>query len=219
MRLFDADPIAVWSLLVAIVAVLVAIPAAIAAALALKYAKAAPTANDLARVEGNTAATSEHLEEVKANVARVVSRLKQQREIQELRLRASRVSITARGNQAGNAPYKVNLSLKDPSASLTHVELFNENGNAFGSFPCSKADNPSGLEYVAVIPITNMGEWFRGGTPVQALTRMRLKLTVWMSIDDDVEVSRDMAVIVIDTMLRSNLANPREQGYILEGSV
>jgi len=54
----------------------------------------------------------------------VDSRLKQQRDIQEHRLRASRVSITARGNQAGNVPYKVNLSLKDSSASLTHVELF-----------------------------------------------------------------------------------------------
>ena len=239
MLLLDTDPIALWGLIVAIIGVLIAIPAAWGAVRAITYAKAAPTAKDLervegntlrtsehlegvkvdlARVEGNTAATSRHLDEVKAHVARVDSRLKQQRNVHELSLRASRVSISARGNEAGNGPYKLYLSLQDSSASLTHVELLNEKGNAFGSFPCSKTDNPRGLDYVAVIPLTNMSDWFRGGTPVQTMNRMRLKLTVWMRIEDE-EVSRDMAVTVMDTMLTANLTNARVQGYQLEGSV
>lgn len=59
--------------------------------------------------------------------------------------------------------------------------------------------------------MTTMGDWFRAGTPVQTVNRMRLKLRVWMSIDG-IEVYRDMAVTVMETT--NGMA-----GYILNGSV
>lgn len=54
------DPIAVWSLIAGVVGAVAAIVGAVAVIYAAYYAKKAPTADDLARVQDNTA----HLEEV-----------------------------------------------------------------------------------------------------------------------------------------------------------
>jgi hypothetical protein len=191
------------------VLLLVGTSAAIVAALsAIYYGRKSLTKKDLTQVEQNT----EHLEEVRTTIASVDSRLKRQEDTEGLRIRASRISITASGNQAGNAPYPVHLSIKELGENkflLTHVELYNEHGNSFGSFHCSNTGDPSRLDFYAKIPVTTMGDWFRSGTPVQTCNRMRLKLRVWMSIDG-IEVSRDMAVIVVETM--SGAAD-----YILNG--
>jgi len=209
--LVDADPIAVWGLIVGIISALIALVAAIAAIYAAVYAKAAPTKDDLARVEENTA----HLEDVRERIGSVDSRLKKQEEAEQLRLRAKRISITARGNTTGNAPFELQLSIagvNDANFSATHVELYNERDNSFGSFPCSRTDNPNVLDFNAAIPMQAMGTWFHSGTPDQTLHRMRLKLRVSLSAGD-FEVSRDMAVIVI-----SNAMGPYP-GFILDGSV
>ena len=193
--LIEVDPIALWGLIVGIVSAVIALVAAVAGILAAKYAKAAPTTEDLARVEGNTA----HLEEVRASIASVDSRLRKQEDAERLKRRANRVSIDARGYQSGTAPLDLQLFVKPPQESdfsVTDLELCNEHGNLFGSFPCSRMGNPDGLNFCAAIPMENMGEWFRGGTPDPRLNGRRLKLRVWMSMGGG-EVFRDMGVIVM----------------------
>lgn len=185
------------------------VAACIAAISAIYYGKKSLTKKDLKQVEQNT----EHLEEVRSGIASVDSRLKKQEDVNAVRIRASRVSITASGNQSGNAPYPLHLSIRDTkeqNLSITHVELCNENGSSFGSFPCSRTGNPSVLDFQAAIPMTSMGDWFRAGNPVQTVNRMRLKLRVWMTFEN-CEVYRDMAVTVIETT--SGMA-----GYILNGN-
>jgi hypothetical protein len=174
------------------------------------FAKAAPTKEDLARVEQNTA----QIEDVRATIASVDSRLKKQEDTEALRIRASRVSITVMGNQAGNAPYPLELFIKqteEKNVSLTHLELYNEHGNAFGSFPCTHTGHPDGLHFQANIPLATMADWYRSGTPVQTVNRMRLKLKVWMTMNG-IEVPRDMAVTVMET-------TGGMTGYMLNGSV
>jgi hypothetical protein len=206
------DPIAVWSLVIAAIALLFTVIAAIAAIAAAIYAKKSPTANDLARVEQNTA----HLEEVRTTIASVDNRLKKQEDAKSRGIRANRVSIAASGNQSGTAPYPLQLLVrepKEPNLSLTHIELCNEPGTSFGSFQCSQMGDPSLLNFRADIPMAAMGEWFQAGTPVQTLSRVRLKLRVWMSMDG-FEVYRDMPVTIVDTSSSGGMA-----GYILNGRV
>lgn len=127
------DPIAVWGLVVAIIGVVVGIVAAMAAIYAAYYSKKAPTADDLAKVEQNTA----HLEEVRTTISSVDSRLKKQEDAAAIRIRANRVSIVASGNMAGTVPFPLQLFVRGPkpsNLSLTHVELCNEHGTSFGSF-------------------------------------------------------------------------------------
>jgi hypothetical protein len=184
--------------------------AMIAAIAAIYYGRKSLTKKDLAQVEQNT----EHLEEVRTSIASVDTRLKKQDDIDRFQIHANRVSITAMGNQSGNVPFELQLFVKDskdPNLILTHVELYNENGNSFGSFPCLSMGNPNGLNFHADIPMATMGDWFRAGTPVQSFNRMRLKLKVWMSMGG-IEVYRDMAVTVLETT--SGMA-----GYMLNGSV
>jgi hypothetical protein len=191
----DADPIAVWGLIVGIISAAIALIAAIAAIYAAVYAKAAPTKEDLDRVAENTA----HLEEVRTSIASVDSRLKKQEEAERLKRRANRVSIAARGYQSGNVPLDLQLSVKapqEPDFTLNHLELYNEHDLPFGSFPCERLETPSGLDYRAFIPMTAIGDWFRSGTVDEIHRRRRLKLKVWMSMNG-VEVPRDIAVMVI----------------------
>jgi len=181
------------------------------AALAAWFAWKAPTKKDLARVESNTA----HLKEVRTGISSMNDRLKKQEDAEGFQIRANRVSITATGNQSGNVPYPLYLSIKESKEQnllLTHLELYNEQGTSFGSFPCSKTGNTDRMDLQAAIPVKNMNDWFRGGTPVQTTTRMRLKLRVWMSMDG-VEGSRDMAVLVIESV------GSGYPGFVLEGNV
>lgn len=174
---------------------------------------------DIKRVEANTSETSEHLESVRSGIASVDRQMKKQGEAGQLQIRANRVSITATGNQSGNAPFELELFVRDSTKELnlvlTHAELYNEHGNSFGSFPCSTVGNPSRLAFHAAIPMATMGEWFSSGNFVPPRNRMRLKLKVWMLLDGVDEVSRDMAVTVRDT----NTVGDSMRGYILEGSV
>lgn len=206
------DPIAVWSLIVALVSAIAAIIGAIAAVDAAKYAREAPTKKDLARVEDNTA----HLEEVRAGIVNMNARLKKQEEAEEIHLRANRISIDASGNCSTNVSYPLQLSIKEPieeNFEITHIELFNEHGNTFGSVDCLKTDNLSALEYRAAIPIETLSNWFQNGTLANPMNnKMRVKLRVWMSIDG-VAHFRDMAVIVT----RSISGEPTT--YIVEGRV
>lgn len=175
------------------------------------FGKKSLTKKDLVPIEQNTG----HLDDVRSGIASVDNRLKKQEEADALRISVSRVSITASGNQSGNAPYPLYLSVKnstEQNLSITHVELCNERDTSFGSFSCSRIDNPSVLDFQAAIPMTTIGDWFRAGTPVQTSNRMRLKLRVWMSVDG-IEVSRDMAATVIETL------GSGYPGYTLNGSV
>jgi hypothetical protein len=187
------------------------IAAFVAAIGTIYFGKKSLTKKDLSRIEENT----EHLEEVRASISSVDSRLKKQEDAEQYQIRAGRVSVTARGNQAGNVPFELHLSLRkptEPNLALTQVELYSEIGTSFGSFPCSRSDNSNGLDFCASIPMNNMSGWFHGGTPDQTSNRRRLKLRVWMLING-FNVSRDLPVSIIEDL------GPGSPRYMLDGGV
>jgi hypothetical protein len=176
------------------------------------FGKKSLTKRDLAGLEQNTAQTSGHLQNVHTHLASVDSRianvstgitsvdsrLRKQEEADELKIRANRVSITARGYQSGNMPLELSLSVRPPQEAdftIGHLELFNERDLPYGSFECAKSSNPQTLDYRAFIPMKKVGDWFNSGSPDQLSTRRRLKVRVWMSMSG-VEVPRDMGVVV-----------------------
>lgn len=197
--------------------ILVGTSAAIVAAIGTIYfGKKSLTKRDLAPIEENTG----HLEEVRSGIASVDNQMKKQEEADRLKILASRVSIAASGYQSGNVALPLELVVKesqDAGFNMNHLELYNERDLPFGSFPCTKIDGRPNLAYRASIPMQTMTDWYLSGTAsgtalVWSLPR-RLKIKVWMSMNG-VEVSRDMAVIVI----------PRNPGdiypaYDVKGSV
>lgn len=185
------------------------VAACIAACAAIYYGRKSLTREDLKEVEDNTA----HLEEVRTGISTMNKRLVKQEEAEGLKNLANRVSIVARGgNQAGSGPYRLEIQVRHQpegtNVSLTHIELLNESNTPFGSSPCTSTGTPG--FFIAEIPMNTMGSWFHGGTPDANIYRMRLKLTVTMSING-VSASRDMAVLLVTPI---NLL-----GYTVEGNV
>jgi hypothetical protein len=216
MLALDADPVAIWSLVVAVIAAVAAIIAAAAAIWTLVYAKEAPTKDDLARVEQNTA----HLEEVRSKIASMDKRQRSQQELESLYGKARRLSILVSGQDDIPQPLRVNLTIKDSTALLSRVELFNEVGSVFGSVDCVR--NPDAeLAFRAVIEFQTVSRWKAAGTMVQAYNRVRLNLRVYMFFEGhEVEVFRDMAVHVTDESRRLEGAIQQTVSAIrIEGSV
>jgi hypothetical protein len=194
MLLFEADPIAVGGLVVGIVAAVAAIVGAIAAIYAAVYAKAAPTKDDLARVETNTA----HLEEVRSKLERMDSRFNSQQELEILKAKAQRIHISVEGsNDASSAPLAVTLTLKEPSVVLTRVELYNEVGNSFGGADCVPNDE---VRYIATLDSQTFRTWMNGGT-MQSVSKVRCILRVHMLFDEkEPEVFREMSINLSNVM-------------------
>jgi hypothetical protein len=179
------------------------------------FGKKSLTKRDLAGLEQNTAETSDHLQSVHTHLASVDTRiadintgitsvdtsLKKQKEGDQLKIRANRVSIAARGYQSGNVPLDLQLSVKgpqEPEFAINHLELCNESDLPFGSFACAKTGSPQELNYSASIPMKTIGDWFRSGAAEELIRRRRLKIRIWMYMSE-IEVPRDMAVIVIQS--------------------
>lgn len=176
MLLLETDPIALWSLVVAIISGVIALVAAVAAIYAAVYAKAAPTRVDLARVEQNTA----HLEEVKSKLTRMDERQRNQHEHDALVAKANNTSFMIRG--AADIGESLNVSItatRDNLVVFSRVELVNENGNRFGAAQCQRTETPE--QVIFTLDGETVKNWINAGTPVRNLANDKvLYLRVYM---------------------------------------
>ena len=219
----DADPIAVWGLVVAIIGIFVGLVAAIAAIYAAVYAKAAPTKGDLARVEQNTATTSVqlgnvhshlakmnqdlkrveentaetsgHLENVHTHLATMNKRMDTQHERDTLIARANRVSLRIRGSADQSKGILFSVTTQDPNVLLNRVDLYNESGNKFGSAECRTTENP--LQVLVSLEEQAFNNWLAAGSMINNSAFDRsLYLRVYMKFKGVAEeVYRPMTVI------------------------
>jgi hypothetical protein len=171
----DDHSIAVWGLWVALVAAVAAIVAAIAAIKTLVYAKEAPTKDDLARVEKNTAESTQHL--------------KRQSERDEFAAMAQAVPIAVTGESHPTEPLSILLTVRDRGIPLTRLGLYNEHGSLFGIVLCKRI---SDLQYQAEIPSDTFGVWFNAGRFLSQ-THAALRVRVYMSIQGK-ETHREVPV-------------------------
>jgi hypothetical protein len=205
--LVDADPIAVWGLLVGIISAVIALVAAIAAIYAAVYAKAAPTKEDLERVAENTA----HLEEVKAKLARMDSRHEQQEYRERVRLLADKVSMSVSGKNASTEPFVLHLKTKDAHVVPMTVELHDDTKALFGSFDVN-AGADDGWE--AIIDPESMNRWFEARVRQEHFNKGKLRICVVMLMND-LPASRDMPV----TLYQVQLGETHRRGWMIEGEV
>jgi hypothetical protein len=216
MLLIDADPYAVWGFWVAIVAAVAAIIAAVAAIWTLVYAKDAPTKEDLARVEENTAESSTHLEKVHTNISRMDERLHRQSERESIISQANRVSFTVQGMGDAGGALEISLLVRDPDVVLKRIEFFNEFGTLFGSVDCEKVEP---LAYKATLDALLAQRWYNGGTADQVIARKRLYLRAYMVLRGE-EVYRQFPIhMSTDARNVGNLPGVFATVFIVDGNV
>ncbi len=215
MLLYEADPIAMWSLVAGVVAAVAAIVAAVAAIFAAVYAKAAPSKDDLKRVEEHAAATSTHLEKVHTNIARMDERLHKQYENNSLISQAERMSITVHGMGTAGESLPIDLVINDPDTALLRLELYDTVGTLFGSVECTRVEP---LAYNAVLDAPLALRWFNAGAADTSNKRL-LSIRAYMSLPGQ-EVWRHFPVYMTEG-IRQVEERPDERGtvYIVDGNV
>lgn len=194
--LYIADPVAVWGLVAGIVAAVAAVVGAVAAIYAAYYAKKAPTADDLERVEKNTADASERLEKVRVHIGSVDERSKEQHAQEKLAVVANRVSISARGTQLYGGPLRIAFTLKEPDVSLVYIELLNEVKALFGASLCTQEEP---LVFTASIDGIAARRWFDGGKAEGNVDLRRLVIRATLRFEDR-EAHREFAVYLLNQL-------------------
>jgi len=204
--------ITVWGLWVAVVAAVAAIVAAVAAIWTLIFAKDAPTKDDLARVEENTA----HLEEVKAKLARMDSRHEQQEYRELVNLLAERVRMSISGQNTHAEPFVLHLRTTDPHIVPVTIELHDEVNSLFGSFGL----NPGTLnDWEAEVASATMFRWFEARVRIEAFNRAKLSVRVIMLMND-LPASRQLPVTLSRVQIRQpGTPETNESGWMIEGEV
>ena len=181
--LFVADPIAVWGLVIGVVAAVAAIIAAVAAIWTLVYAKEAPTKEDLKRVEEHTAATSHQLESQNERSIR-------SDKLKALAYKTNRVSIVARGIADSGQPLTIYLTTNDPTVIFSRVELLNNMGSYYGKAECRRTTNS--LEFSFALEPDAVTHWLSGSTPIGEDRYLYIK--VYM-LFEDVELGSEVSVV------------------------
>jgi hypothetical protein len=178
--------------IIAIIGVVIAVVAAVAAIYAAVYAKAAPTRDDLARVEENTA----HLEEVKASIVSLNDRMLRQQKHDALISRANHVPVTVSGGSPIRRPLRLFLQTADQSVFFSRVELFNEHLNKFGFGECKRNDPGEG--FVTILDGDVVENWKNRSTRTEAWTTTRGVLRLYMRFEgSEEEIYREIAVSLI----------------------
>lgn len=167
----NADAVAIASLILTAIG-------AVAACIAAYFSWKAPSKEDLARVERNTAESSLHQ--------------KKQSHREELAARAQAVPIVVTGENHPSEHLTLLLTIHERHAplTLTRVGLYNENGSFFGTVECTPTSYAHQFE--AEIAPNMFQDWFQGrrGT---ASEDGQLQLRVYMTIDAH-EAYRDISV-------------------------
>lgn len=176
------DPVAVWGLVVAIIGVIVGTVAAVAAIYAAVYAKAAPTREDLARVEQNTGTTTGHLENVHSEIMRLNERMDKEPEREALRSLAMRVMPRIVGAIEREAPTAIfTLSTDDANVTFTRVYLVSENRSLVDSVQCEMKSYPTMQQAIVKVDGAKFKEWLAAGTKTGELD-WTAYLTVYLTI-------------------------------------
>ena len=205
----DPNQMALWALIIGVVALLVSGIGTIAAIAAAKFAHDSPTKDDLKRVEENTA----HLLHMKDRIINIDTRSELQAAKDKRGVEAGRLSVSVRANGLQSEPLAITLETKDTSIPLTRIELLNADFNLFGSAPCDRVKE---CQYVAPVSTKAMSNWFHGGNPTQNFNRMRLQLRIWMMIEDD-EVYRYLPVVLTSGTTGTPQGN--QAAWIIEGDI
>ncbi len=199
--LFAYDPIAVWTLVVAVATLAATVGGVV---FTVKFGRKASTQEGLARVEEHVS----HLPEVKAGIASLDARMKRQEETAALASRVAGVSISVRGDADLGQPLPIYLTTTEPTIHLTRVEFRTEAGNVFGQCECIPTKNL--FEFIARLPYDRLSNWRSAGTP-EGVSRTRHILRVWMHFGDESQrTHKDMAV---------TLTSGRRDAEIHAGSV
>jgi hypothetical protein len=211
--LFAYDPIAVWTLVVAVATLAVAIAAAWAT---FHYGRKAPTQDDLRRVEQHTS----HLPNVRTGIDSVAAQMKRQEEADTAEARARLVSISVTGEAEVNEPLPVWLSVLPAEARLTRIELLSELRNSLGTMQCDP-DKETPPRFVAMIPTAKLSIWRSAGTAAtNEITRQVLR--VWISVDErSKDAYREMGVTLTQHSEYIDEGNGRrvKRTYRIQGSV
>jgi len=162
----STDQIAWWGFVCAVVAAVCAVWSGIASTAAAKYAKDAPTKEDLKRVEDHVAVTSHHLEH--------------QSWREELNDGASRVSIAVEGRDFQDEPLVVHLRLQDPSVRLIRIDMLSESGTLYGGGSCDMKEPD---HYIAELDSRKVANWFNAGE--RKGNTSQLWLRVFMGFEED----------------------------------
>lgn len=181
-------------------AAVAAIVAAIAAIRTLVYAKEAPTKDDLAKVEKNTAESTAHL--------------RRQTEQDVLRAKVERVPLSVWGQDPQNQNLLVKIKCGDTDAFPTRIDLRNEHGTLFGT--CAVVRGPDN-EYWTEIDADALVRWRDGGTRVVVGPGYsRLVLRIYLVIEGQ-EGHRDIAASL--TQMQMERDGHRFMTYLLEGAI
>lgn len=200
MLLLETDPIAVAGLVVAVIGVIVGVVAAVAAIYAAVYAKAAPTKEDLARVEQNTAESTRHLQ--------------RQTQRDELAARIERVPLEIWGQDPLNQDLNVYIRCPVDDALPTRISFYNEHGALFGTSAVVRTPDDN---YLGVVQADVATLWFHGGTPVSVgHGRTRVIVRINLAIDGQ-EGYREIAASLRQTLIGTEQGNVR--CYALDGAI
>lgn len=222
MLLADS-PIVVAGLVIAIVGIVIAMVAAVAAISAARYAKAAPTKEDLDKVQEKTTATSElvsnvhaHLAAINEELKRVETCLSQTSERLEtlhghleatnrrldteqvrdaLLARVNKIPLRFMGEVEPGRDGQFTITTKDENVVLNRVDLYNESENKFGSAPCEVWKPP--LQVLIRVDGATFMKWYEAGSFINGNHNQDRKLffRVHMKLKDSgEEISRPMSV-------------------------
>ena len=125
------------------------------------------------------------------------------------------VSVRAKGMQADSLTLK--LTIKDPSISLTRIELLNGAGNNFGSSECKVVGE---FEYTANVDVNTIRNWFHSGESIQStysdIGKKQLHIRVGMMMKS-VEVYRSVPIVLSSGLVGTPHGNQNE--WTVEGDI
>lgn len=183
-----ADQIVWWGFVATAVAAVCAIWGGIAATAAAKYGKDAPTKDDLARVEQNTA----HLDEVRSKMASMDKRQQEQHQADLMREAARHISIHVKGEYGNAGPMTVRFTTQNPTVVLLSAQLRNDLGSTFGQADCVQLDPQ---EFTADFNILGIQEWYGSATTTDMQGRRVLTIRTHLRFGQQ-DADRDISTWV-----------------------
>jgi hypothetical protein len=181
---------------------------AAAAVVAALFSVLAPSRKDLKRVEKNTQETSARVGNVETHIRSVDERLREQHARAMVEAAASRVSITANGEQ-DSEQFRFIFLLKDPEVKLVSVDLLNEAGTLFGSLPCRAAEPGT---FGASADNLIIGKWYNAGWIGASDNARRLGIRAHLLISGQDGYYRNFAVYVTSRLVQ---VSPGSSTYVL----
>lgn len=158
---------------------IIAVLTLVAAIIAVYYAKAAPSKEDLGRVEEKLTLVTESIEAVRTHTAASEAHLAEQNRRDALSLHVGQVSVSVNADGQLGESLMFRFQLNNLEAKLEAFNLINEDDMNFGSFTCT-ATKLSYFEAEVAHDIIN--HWFTGCGDNSV--RQRVKLHLFLRLSD-----------------------------------